>query len=58
MHESAMVYAGTVSMFSGELPAVAAGNYDLQVVAADAEAVNFGMASRKVILRGGNKIQP
>ncbi len=51
MHESAMVYAGTASMFSGELPAVAAGNYDLQVIAADVEAVNFGMASRRIVLK-------
>jgi hypothetical protein len=44
-------YAGEPSLFEAKLPDLPAGNYQLRVVAADAAAVNFGVATTELVVR-------
>lgn len=48
VHETRLAYADEPSIYEGELPAVDAGRYALEVVAASAPTVNFGMVRRWV----------
>lgn len=46
-----MTYGGEPSLFETSFGDVEPGRYELQVVAADAAAVNFGMATRALVVR-------
>ncbi len=47
-----MRYAGEPSVFEAAFPRPGPGRYELQIVASDAAAVNFGIASREIIVTG------
>jgi hypothetical protein len=49
--ETPVRYAGKPSLFETELPELPAGSYQLRVVAADAAAVNFGVATAEFVVR-------
>ena len=48
--ETPMKYAGQASIFEAAFPGAAPGTYELEIVASDAGAVNFGMAKRELIV--------
>lgn len=43
-----LTYAGTVSTYAGQLTLREAGEYELEILASDAAAANFGVARRKL----------
>lgn len=49
--EAPMRYAGEVSMFETAFPDVAAGTYQLRIVASDPKNENFGMATSELVVR-------
>lgn len=50
LSEEPLHFSGEQSVYEGALPVPEAGRYDLQVLAADAERVNFGMDERVVVV--------
>lgn len=44
-------YAGEVSIFETQLTLPEPGRYDLEIVAADGESVNFGRTSHEIRVR-------
>ncbi len=46
-----MKFAGTVSTFEAEIPAVDAGTYTLRIVAANPKTVNFSMHESELTVR-------
>lgn len=48
--ETTLTYAGETSVYTGELPAVAAGVYQLEILAANPAAATFGMVRRRVTI--------
>jgi hypothetical protein len=50
VRESALAYAGETSMYAGELAAIEAGVYQLEVIAANPAAASFGIVRRRVTI--------
>ena len=46
-----MKYAGTTSLFEAGFGDAAPGTYELRITAADAENVNFGVATSELVVR-------
>lgn len=49
--EARLAYAGEASTYTGELPAVEAGSYTLEILAASPQSVTFGVVRRRVRVR-------
>jgi hypothetical protein len=51
LHDVLLPYAGVVSEYAAELPAVPAGQYTLEIIAASPEIATFGVMRRTLTLR-------
>lgn len=50
--EMILRYAGESSMFTGTMASLQPGRYELEVLAADAQASNFGKGVKRITLKG------